>query len=123
MAAKNSLVRTSILTLGIAWGVVAFLMGVAGSFTLNSIDLAESLLLLLCGFLAVLPIAITAIWKPKLSATLLAACFLIVECIALAKGGWPGAVVVSRKLALPNIVLACGYAYLVSIRARAERSI
>src|ERR1035438_3621785 len=59
-----------VLCIGIAYGVAAFLSGLAASFTLNSRDIVESVLLLFCGFLAILPIAILAIWKPKISVIL-----------------------------------------------------
>jgi hypothetical protein len=114
----RTIVIRFVLSIGIAYGVAAFLFGLAGSFTLNSRDLVESVLLLLCGFLATLPIAILAIWKPSISAVLLSICLVVIECSGLANDGWHGAVLVGRKLALQNIVLVVGYAYIAFVRSK-----
>ena len=116
----RTVIMKSILSLGIAYGVAAFLFGLAASFTLNSRDIVESVLLLLCGFLAILPIAILAIWKPKISVLLLSICLAVIECSGLANDGWRGVVLVGRKLALQNIALLCGYAYVSFIRSKAR---
>jgi len=116
----RTIIVNSVLSIGIAYGVAAFLFGLAASFTLNSRDIVESLLLLFCGFLAILPIAILAIWKPKISVVLLAICLAVIECSGLANDGWRGVVLVGRELALQNIAMLCGYAYVAVIRSKAR---
>ena len=116
----RTVIMNFVLCIGIAYGVAAFLSGLAASFTLNSRDIVESVLLLFCGFLAILPIAILAIWKPKISVILLSICLVVIECSGLANDGWHGVVLVGRKLALQNIALLCGYAYVAFIRTKAR---
>lgn len=116
---NNSL--TAIFTVGIAWGVVAFLQGLVASFTLNSIRLIESLVVLIFGFLIILPITIAAIWKPKISVAVLVVSFFLVECVAFADDGLRGVLLVAKKLALPNVLLVCGYVYAASVQRRTAR--
>jgi hypothetical protein len=99
---------TLIFTIGIAWGVVAFSRGLAGSFALNSIGLSliKDLVVLMFGFLMILPITIAAIWKPKISAALLALSFFAVECVVLADDGLRGVLLVAKKLGAPTILSA-----------------
>ena len=113
---------TVIFTIGIAWGVFAFLRGLAGSFTLNSIGLSliKDLAALMFGFLLILPITIAAIWKPKISAALLALSFFAVDCVVFADDGLHGMVLVAKKLGLPTIWLVCGYIYAASVQAKAQ---
>jgi hypothetical protein len=106
---------TFIFTMGIFWGVVDFFLGLAGSFTVNSIRLFESLMVLVFGFLLILPISIMAIWKPRLAAAALALSFFLVEAVGLADDGLRGVYLFGKKLGVPTLLLACGYAYLASL--------
>ncbi len=113
---KNAL--KAIFAIGIAWGVVAFFVGLIGSFTLSSRDSIESIIVLIFGILMILPITIVAIWKPKTSAVLLAFSFLLVEYGVFALYGLHAVLVVALKPELPNILLVCGYLYAASVRAK-----
>jgi hypothetical protein len=114
MTGKKALIANIVLVLGVIYGSVAFLIGVAASFTLNGRDFIESLIGLVMGFLAILPIAILAIWKPRSAAILLAICLIAVECAGFANDGVRGAILVAEKLALPDVLLICGYAFVAS---------
>ena len=111
----NEMLTTAVLTIGIAWGIAAFLIGLGASFTFNEIDLVDSLLILIFGFLIILPAAITAVWKPKFSAILLTISFVLVEFAGVANDGLRGAYLAGKKF-LPNLILACAYAYVASVR-------
>jgi len=76
---------------------------------------------LIFGFLIMLPITIAAIWKPKISASLLVVSFFIVECVGFADDGLRGVLSVAKKLALPNALLVCGYLYAASLQRREAR--
>jgi hypothetical protein len=108
----------AIFTIGIAWGAVTFLIGLAGSFTLSSRDSVESIIVLVFGILIILPITIAAIWKPKTSAVLLALSFLLVEYGVFAVYGLHAALVAALKMELPNILMVCGYLYAASVQAK-----
>jgi hypothetical protein len=109
---------TAIFAVGIAWGVVAFLIGLAGSFTLNSIHLVANLVGLILGLITILPITIAAIWKPKISAVLLVLSFFLFEYGVFAVEGLRTVLQVALMLGLPNIALACGYLYAASVQAK-----
>lgn len=111
---------TTILALGIGWGVVAFFQGLIASFTLNSIHLAESLAAIIFGFLIVLPIAIVAVWWPKASVALLALSFVLVEISGFADDGLRGIFLVAQKVALPDLLLMLAYAYLAHIKRKSH---
>ena len=114
MTDKKALIANAVLVLGVIYGSVAFLIGIAASFTLNGRDIIESLIGIVMGFIAILPIGIAAIWKPRSSAGLLAICFIAVECAGFANDGIRGVVLVAEKLALPGVLLICGYAFVAS---------
>ena len=104
--------------MGVAWGVIDFFLGLAGGFTVNSIRLFESLMVLIFGFLIVLPVSIMAFWKPRLAAAALILSFFLVEVVGFADDRMRGVYLVGKKLGLPTLLLACGYAYVVSVHAR-----
>jgi hypothetical protein len=108
----------AITVLGIIWGLVDFLFGLASSFTLNGNDFVAWLLALFLGFLAVLPVAILAAWSPTTSAALLLVCVVVVECVGFAVGGFRRAAGMGLTLALPDIVLICGYVYVGRARRK-----
>jgi hypothetical protein len=114
MSEKKMSIAYAVLVIGVIYGSVTFLIGIAASFTLNGRDIFESLIGIVFGFLAILPIAIAAIWKPRVSAALVAICFIGVECAGLSNDGVRGAVLVAEKLALPDVLLICGYAFVAS---------
>jgi hypothetical protein len=74
---------------GVAWGLFYFGVGALKSFTMNSNDTWASVALFFGLFLFPLPIAVMAIWRPKLAAKALFVC-VAVNVVALA------AVVVAR---------------------------
>lgn len=114
MTGKKALIANAVLVLGVIYGSVAFLIGIVASFTLDGRDIIESLIGLVMGFIAILPIAIAAIWKPRISAVLLSICLIAVECAGFANDGIRGAVLVAEKLALPDVLLILGYAFVAS---------
>jgi len=57
---------------GVAWGLFYFGFGALKSFTMNSNDTWASVALFFGLFLFPLPIAVMAIWRPKLAAKALA---------------------------------------------------
>jgi len=74
---------------GVAWGLFYFGVGALKSFTMNSNDTWASVALFFGLFLLPLPIAVMAIWRPKLAAKALFVC-VAVNVFAMA------AVVVAR---------------------------
>jgi uncharacterized membrane protein len=108
-----------IFLVGIVWGVVSLFLGLAGSFTLNStgVSLVKDLVALGFGFFIVLPLAIAAFWKPKISAGLLVLSFVLVEIVGFSDEGLQGVYLVGKKL-IPTLVLACGYAYVGFSRSK-----
>jgi hypothetical protein len=88
-----------------------FLAGLASSFTIGSTDVVRSFLGVIFGFLVILPIAIVAIWKPKISVVLLAICLVTVEVLGFTWYGMQGILLAVEKLTYPHISLICGYAY------------
>jgi hypothetical protein len=114
MKRKRVLIANAVLVLGVIYGSVAFLIGVAASFTLNGKDFIESLIGLVMGFLAILPITIAAIWKPRTSALLVAICLIGVECAGFSNDGLRGVALVAYKLAVPDLLLICGYTFVAS---------
>ena|ERR1700685_1132122 len=116
----KDIARPLILLLGVFWSWIAFQRALPGIFTLSGRDLPESLIAIFFGFLAVLPAAIIALWRPMISAVLLTAGFLLIELLALAEYGFHDASEVAVKL-LPNLLLALGYSYLAYSRPRPPR--
>jgi hypothetical protein len=100
-----------IFLVGIVWGVVSLFRGLTRSFTLNStgVSLVKDLVALGFGFFIVLPLAIAAFWKPKISADLLVLSFVLVEMVGFSDEGLQGVYLVGKKLIL-TLVLACGSA-------------
>jgi hypothetical protein len=115
----RDIARRAILAIGFAWGAVTFLVGLAGSFVLNSIHLFSNLVGLF-SVLSILPITIAAVWRPKTSAALLVLSFLLLEYGALGVEGYHTVLQVALKLGLPTILLACGYLYTASVRAKSQ---
>lgn len=105
--------------LGVLWGVISLLRGLGASFTLNStgVILLKDLVALGFGFFIILPLAITAIWKPWISAAFLALSFILVEIVGFSDDGLQGVYLVGKKLVL-TLVLACGYAYVAFVRSK-----
>jgi hypothetical protein len=93
----------AIFTIGIAWGAVTLLVGLAGSFVLNSIHLFANLVGLF-SVLSILPITIAAVWKPKTSAALLVLSFLLFECGALPDEGLHTVLQIALRVGLPTIL-------------------
>jgi hypothetical protein len=108
-----------VFILGILWGVISLLRGLGASFTLNStgVSLVKDLVALGCGFFVILPLAITAIWKPWISAAFLVISFILVEIVGFSDDGLHGVYLVGEKLVL-TLVLACGYAYVALARSK-----
>jgi len=70
---------------GIAWGLIYFVVGAASSFTIGINDTWRSIALLFLIFLLPLPITIVAVWFPKAAGIALIVCaaFGIVILISL----------------------------------------
>jgi len=115
--ALNNLASVLILLLGIAWGAISLRQALPAAFTLRETRLLGDLTVLLFGFFAVLPTAIMAFWRPKLSAVLLAAGFCLAEIALVIDYGPRDAWVLGEQLS-PNLLLALGYAYLVYSKSR-----
>lgn len=109
--ALNSIAGALIPLLGIAWGVISLRQALPAAFTLSETRLLGDVTVLLFGFFAVLPTAIMAFWRPKLSAVLLAAGFCLAEIALLINYGFRDARILGEQLS-PNLALALGYAYL-----------
>ncbi len=113
-----------IFTIGIFWGAGAFLFGlgstVASPFGSGARQVAQSLALLVFGFLIVLPITIAAVWQPKVAAALLILSFMLFECVVVSIFGLRSFLPVALRQGTPNILLACGYIYAASVRAKAR---
>lgn len=105
--------------LGVLWGIISLLRGVGGIFTLNStgVSLLKDLVVFGFGFFIILPLAISAIWKPWISAIFLVVSFIFVEIVGFSDDGLHGVYLVGKKLAL-TLVLACGYAYVALARSK-----
>jgi hypothetical protein len=96
---------------GIAWGFIYFVMGVAGSFTINAIDFWSSVALLFLIFLLPLPIAVVARWFPRVAGITLIVCAAIGIVIAVLLTGIKDIVTASPgiRLFIPNFVFAVAY--------------
>jgi hypothetical protein len=70
-----------------------------------------------CGFFVILPLAITAIWKPRISAAFLVVSFIAVEIVGFSDEGLHGVYLVGKKLVF-TLVLAFGYAYVSFARSK-----
>ena len=64
-------------TAGITWGLIYFAVGAIKSFTLNSNDTWASVALLFALFLLPLPIAIMAVWFPRVAGKALLGCIAV----------------------------------------------
>jgi hypothetical protein len=62
---------------GTAWGFIYFAVGAIKSFTLNSNDTWASVALLFALFLLPFPLAISAVWLPRISGEALLGCVAV----------------------------------------------
>lgn len=108
-----------IFFVGVLWGVISLLRGLGAGFTLNStgVSLVKDLVALGFGFFIILPLAITAVWKPRISAVFLVLSIILVEIVGFSDEGLHGVYLVGKKL-VPTLVLACGYAYVAYARSK-----
>lgn len=120
MITKRNGVKRLINGIGIGWGAVSFAIGVIGSFTLNSVHLVTSLLVLIFGFLIVFPIAIFARRRPGTAAIALAASFAITVCSVWAAETAIDGARVATRLIFPDGLLVCAYAYLSYARPKED---
>jgi hypothetical protein len=112
-----------ILVLGILWGVVAFLMGLAASFTAGRNDGLRSLLLFVCGFLGILPVSIAAIRRPRMAAILVLISFFIVEIVLFSEPvqfTHRGMINALLFFGVPDAMLILGYAYVARVKDRMD---
>src|ERR1700733_15597689 len=96
----------AILTLGIAWGVLTFLMGLVGSFVFTGQDYYTGLIAVLFGYLMVLPETIVAFWWPKISAACLLFSFLVLEFSLFKSAGLRYVFIGALVMGLPTAALA-----------------
>jgi hypothetical protein len=115
----NGNISILVFFLGVLWGVISLLRGLDASFTLNStgVSLVKDLVALRFGFFIILPLAITAIWKPWISTAFLVVSLILVEIVGFSDDGLHGVYLVGKKLVL-TLVLACGYAYVAFVRSK-----
>jgi hypothetical protein len=96
--------------IGIIWGAIYFVFGVASSFSLNGVDAAASIGLLLLTFLLPLPITLSARRFPKTSGVLLILCALASGAILLADHGIADTVTAFRTgFYIPHLILGVAY--------------
>ena len=107
-----------ILALGIAWGVTTFFWGLAGSFVLGPTDFYSGVIAIVLGYLIVLPITITACWRPRVSAVCLLISLLVLECTIFASGGLRYLAIGALIMGVPTAALVWGYAYVARVRQK-----
>ncbi|MGA3373825.1 MAG: hypothetical protein ABSC48_18935 [Terracidiphilus sp.] len=72
---------------GIAWGLIYFVVGAASSFTIGINDTWRSIALLFLIFLLPLPIAVVAVWFPRAAAVALIMCAAFSTVIFISLSG------------------------------------
>jgi hypothetical protein len=107
-----------ILTFGLVWGVATLLWGLGGSFVLGSTNFYAGLVGIIFGYLIVLPLAIVAFWRPKISAACLLISFLVLECSVFTAAGIRSVLVGTLVMGLPTAALAWGYTYVARVRQK-----
>jgi hypothetical protein len=100
---------------GVAWGLIYFVIGAIFSFTLGSIDFWSGAAVYLALFLLPLPIALIAVWFPRIAGLALIACaavsVTISVVVAISSGSAPSFAGFC-KFALyhvPHLVFAAAY--------------
>jgi hypothetical protein len=68
---------------GIAWGAVYFVVGSIFSFTLGGDDFWSGAAVYLALFLVPLPISFLALWFPRIAATGLICCVVVIVCVSI----------------------------------------
>jgi hypothetical protein len=91
-------------SIGIAWGLVYFVIGAMFSFTLGSNDFWSGVAVYLALFLLPLPIAFMALWFPRIAAAGLIGCVVLSVCVS--------AVSVMRSGPAPDLPGLCKFAML-----------
>ena len=95
---------------GVAWGLIYFVMGAIFSFTLGSNDFWSGVTFFLSTYFLSLPIAILAVWFPRIAGTALLVC--IAASVAAIATGVPEKGMSVLTIALndvPNLAFAMAY--------------
>lgn len=95
---------------GVAWGLIYFVMGAIFSFTLGSNDFWNGVTFFLSTYFLALPIAILAVWFPRIAGTALLICIAAsVAAIAVAVPEKGTSVLRIAINDLPNLAFAVAY--------------
>lgn len=103
---------------GIVWGLVYLVVGALKSFTLNSLDFWSGVAFLGATFLLPLPIALAAIWLPRIAGKVLFGCFaismgivayIIISDRQFSLGSWMGFIAVTLLFNVPHLLFGAGY--------------
>lgn len=106
---------------GVVWGFVYLAVGAIKSFTLNSLDFWSGVAFLGATFLLPLPIALAAIWLPKIAGKVLLGCFVIsmavVADIVVSDRqfpfvSWMGFIAATFLFNVPHLLFGSGYIFL-----------
>jgi len=95
---------------GVAWGLIYFVMGAIFSFTLGSNDFWSGVTFFLSTYFFALPIAILAVWFPRIAGTALLICIAAsVAAIAVAVPEKGMSVLRIAINDIPNLAFAVAY--------------
>jgi len=95
---------------GVAWGLIYFVMGAIFSFTLGSNDFWSGVTFFLVTYFLSLPIAILAVWFPRIAGTALLICIAAsVAAIAVAVPEKGMSVLSIAINDIPNLAFAVAY--------------
>ena len=110
---------------GIVWGLVYLVVGALKSFTLNSLDFWSGVVFLGATFLLPLPIALAAIWLPRIAGKVLFGCFavsmgvvayIVISDRQYSLGSWMGFIAVTLLFNVPHLLFGAGYILLGRVR-------
>lgn len=114
---------------GIVWGLVYLAVGAIKSFTLNSLDFWSGVLFLGATFLLPLPIALVAIWFPRVAGKALWGCFavsigvvayIVISDRQFSLGSWMAFIAATFLFSAPHVLFGAGYIFLGRPRKRGD---
>jgi hypothetical protein len=108
-------VSRGVLVLGVIWGIASLWVGRLPIFTLN--DDVLDILAVFCAYVAPITAALLAIRKPQAAALLLGICLLILQGLGFLTGRFHGAISVSERFAVQNLLFMCAYMVAAHLRA------
>ncbi len=116
---------------GIVWGLVYLAVGAIKSFTLNSLDFWSGVAFLGATFLLPLPIALVAIWFPRIAGKALLGCFAVSMGVVayivasdrqFSLGSWMGFIAATFLFNAPHLLFGAGYIRLARARKNSDSS-